>query len=158
MTPEEIEKMKKYLESDAAGQAWFTEFSKGQGLVPEVIPEEDTPLTKLQKEFENYKKESSKKDILAQVSKAAAEKKLPMGIVELLTSDNIELTNSNIKTLEDIWTKSLKEGINTKVQPFTPTTGTTGGDVTKEAFVAMSYQDKKKLNTENPDLYNSLVN
>lgn len=157
MNPEEIEKMKKYLTEDVTGKQWFTEYAKGLGLTPEVIPE-DNELTQLKSEFETFKKESSKKDILNQISKSAAEKKLPMGIVEMLISADMDTTNKNIKKLEDIWTKSLTDSIKDKVKPFIPTTGNKGGDVTKESFIGMSYQDKKQLKQESPDLYNSLVN
>lgn len=172
-----LESVKNFLETNEEGKRWLQSYTDNKitkGIetwktnnlqsevdkkVKELYPDEDPKdkaLKQLKLEFEKLKQDTAKKEILSQASKIAAEKKLPMEIVQLLVADDLDTTNSNIKILEDIWTKSLKESIKSKVEPYTPTSGNSH-EVTKESFINMSYQDKKQLKKENPDLYNSLI-
>lgn len=173
-----LEKVKNFLETNEEGKKWLQSHTdnkitkaidtwKANNLqgeidkkVKELYPDEDPKdkeLKQLKAEFESLKRENTKKDILSQVSKSAAEKNLPLEMVQLLISEDLDTTNNNIKTFEEVWTKSLKDNIKTKIEPYTPVKGN-GGEVTRESFINMSYQDKKQLKREDPDLYSSLIN
>lgn len=176
----ELKEITNFLETNQEGKQWLQSYTDGKitkaidtwksnnlqsevdKKVKELYPDEDPKdkaLKELRAEMESFKKENTKKDILAQVTKSATDKNLPIEIVKLLIADDLELTNNNIKTLEGVWTKALKENVNSKIESHVPKAGTgNNGQVDKESFIKMSYQEKKQLKQENPDIYNSLVN
>lgn len=176
----ELKEVTNFLETNQEGKQWLQSYTDGKVTkaidtwksnnlqsevdkkVKELYPDEDPKdkaLKELRAELDGFKKENSKKDILSEVTKIATEKKLPIEIVKLLVADDLEATTNNIKTLENVWTKSLKENVNSKIEPYVPKAGTgNNGQIDKASFIKMSYQEKKQLKQENPDTYNSLVN
>ncbi|NFA42703.1 DUF4355 domain-containing protein [Clostridium botulinum] len=176
----ELKDVKNFLETNAEGKQWLQSYTDGKvtkaidiwksnnlqgevdNKVKELYPDEDPKdkaLKELKAEIEGFRKENTKKDILSQVTKSATDKSLPIEIVKMLISDDLDSTNNNIKVLEEVWTKSLKENVNSKIEPYVPKSGTgNNGQLDKSSFIKMSYQDKKQLKQDNPDIYNSLVN
>ena len=174
-----LEDVKKFLETDKEGIRWINSYIEKKNKeyidcwksknfqkeidkrIKELYPEEDPKdkeIKELKLEFERIKKQNAKKEVLSKIGKIANEKKLPMQIVELLVSDDLEVTNNNMKVLEDTWSAALKNSISSKIEPYIPTYGNNDSLISKQNFINMSYQDKKKLKQENPDLYDSLTN
>lgn len=173
-----LDTVKNFLESNEDGKKWLQSYADSKvtkGIdtwktanlqneinkkVKELYPDEDPKdkeLKQIRAELDKIKKDNAKKEVLNDVVKTAAEKKLPVELVKLLVSDDLEKTNSNIKILEDTWNKTLKQSIKGKIESGTPTPGINAGELSKDNFLAMTYQEKKTLKRDNPDIYNSLV-
>ncbi|WP_052447374.1 DUF4355 domain-containing protein [Clostridium polynesiense] len=66
------------------------------------------------KEIEKLKVEMVKKDFLAEITKYALEKKLPVKFVEKLLGEDLESTKANLDSFGDEWSKGLESLVDEK--------------------------------------------
>ena len=144
-------------------QKWERELSEKANLSAEQLA---------QKNFEEKLKEVSNKELEinkrankleaksmlsdAQIPKAQYDK-----IIGMLVSDDAERTKDNVQNFIDMF-NATKVDIETKVKSeFTkipsPRVGIGNDVITKDDFIKMTYSDKLKLKTSNPDLYKEFI-
>ena len=144
-------------------QKWERELSEKANLSAEQLA---------QKNFEEKLKEVSNKELEinkrannleaknmlsdAQIPKAQYDK-----IIGMLVSDDTERTKDNVQNFIDMF-NATKVDIETKVKSeFTkipsPRVGIGNDVITKDDFIKMTYSDKLKLKTSNPDLYKEFI-
>lgn len=174
-----LDTVQNFLETNEEGQKWLQSYSdakvtkgistwKENNLQAEVdekvkklYPSEDprdSEIKKLSMELKEMKNKSSMSEFTGEILKIAAEKKLPQEIVKMLITSDKDKTNSNIQALEEVWNTALKENIKGNINSTTPNFNTGGNnEINIEQFSQMSYQDKKSLRQENPELYSELT-
>lgn len=144
-------------------QKWERELSEKANLSAEQLA---------QKNFEEKLKEVSNKELEinkrankleaksmlsdAQIPKAQCDK-----IIGMLVSDDTETTKVNVQNFIDMFNET-KVDIETKVKSeFTkipsPRVAIGNDVITKDDFIKMTYSDKLKLKTSNPDLYKEFI-
>ena len=144
-------------------QKWERELSERAKLSAEELARKDfeeqlQAVTKKEREIQKKANMLDAKDMLAdaQIPKAQYDK-----IIGMLVSDDSETTKANVQNFIDMFTNTKVE-IETKVKSeFTkipsPKTGTGNETVTKDDFIKMSYSEKLKLKTSNPELYKEFI-
>lgn len=144
-------------------QKWERELSERAKLSAEELARKDfeeqlQTVTKKEREIQKKANMLDAKDMLsdAQIPKAQYDK-----IIGMLVSDDSDTTKANVQNFIDMFTNTKVE-IETKVKSeFTkipsPKTGTGNETLTKDDFIKMSYSEKLKLKTSNPDLYKDFI-
>lgn len=170
-----LDQVKNFLETDPEGQKLLQSFSdakvtkaietwKENNLqsevdkkVNELYPEQDPKdieIKKLSLELENFRKQSLISELTGEAIKTAMEKKIPVDIVKLLVTSDKDKNNANIQTLEETWNAALKEHIKLNINSTTPNfSNSNNSNININDFNEMSYQDKKSLKQNNPELY-----
>lgn len=82
---------------------------------PEKDPKE-LALENLQKELENMKAESAKKDLRAKAIQIANEKKVPLNLVDYFLGQDEETTTKNFDTFNDVFNNSLSAAVEEKIK------------------------------------------
>ena len=107
----------------------------------------------------NMEKEGIRKDLTSKSQKIAIEKKLPLDLVDFFIGENEEVTVKNLDKLEAIFASHVETLVTERLKgnSYTPPKGTGGATgITKESFATMSYKEKLKMYTENPEQYKEL--
>jgi len=74
-------------------------------------------------------------------------------------SDDIEASQANIDKLDKLFKAAVKAEVEKRLAGTTPKgNGGTPAELTKEAFMKMGLVEQNKIRTENPELYNKLIN
>lgn len=144
-------------------QKWERELSERANLTAEELAKKNfeeklSSLTTREKDILRRSNTLEAKDMLAdaQIPKAQYDK-----IIGMLVSDDSDTTKANVQNFIDMFSNTKTE-IETRVKSeFTkipsPKTGTGNDTVTKDDFIKMTYADKLKLKTSNPDLYKEFI-
>lgn len=115
-------------------------------------------LNNREKEIKKKSNQLNAKDLLAnaEIPKTQYEK-----VIDLLVSDDEELTKTNVQNFVEMFNSTKTEietKIKTELSKITPPAGGNGEQpVTKEAFTKMSYADKLKFKQDNPELYSQFI-
>lgn len=144
-------------------QKWERELSERAKLSAEELARKDfdeqlKTVTAKEREIQKKSNTLDAKDMLAeaQIPKAQYDK-----IIGMLVSDDADTTKANVQNFIDMFNNTKVE-IETKVKSeFTqippPKTNAKSGVTTKDDFIKMTYADKLKLKTSNPDLYKEFI-
>ena len=83
---------------------------------------------------------------------------LPILFAKYLIDESDEVTNANIKKLQEEFSKSIEEEVTKRLQGTTPkgATNKDGSTITKEQFKKMSITEKAELYSQNKELYTQL--
>ncbi|AGF56455.1 MULTISPECIES: DUF4355 domain-containing protein [Clostridium] len=132
-----IDDVKNFLDSNEDGKKYLQSYGDGRvtkgietfkeknlsKLVDDEIkkryPEKDPKelaLENLQKELENMKAESAKKDLKAKAVQIANEKKVPLNLVDYFLGQDEEATTKNFDTFNDVFNNSLSVAIEEKIK------------------------------------------
>ena len=146
-----LEEVKKFLAENEEGKAWMEEVINSK--MPKPEDPKDLKIKELQKQLEHQEKDQLRQSKIDTLIKS--NKNIPSELIKMLVTDDEEVTSKNIKVLEDTLKQYSKENLNST----TPYHGEyVNGNVSKEQFMSMSYQEKKQLRQTNPDVYESLIN
>jgi Domain of unknown function (DUF4355) len=171
---EEVDKMlqveadKRVSQAIATAKAkWETEFKtkldqeKEEAQRLSKLNEEERMQAELNKQkqiFEDERKqflrERKEHETTIELSKLG----LPILFAKYLIDESDEVTNANIKKLQEEFQKSIEEEVNKRLQGTTPkgATKTDGSTITKEQFNKMSITEKAELYNQNKELYTQL--
>ncbi|MBE6089842.1 MAG: DUF4355 domain-containing protein [Clostridium beijerinckii] len=78
--------------------------------------EKELALENLQKELENMKNESARKDLKNRAIQIANEKKIPLNLVDYFLGEDEESTVKNFETFNEVYNKSLTQAIEEKLK------------------------------------------
>ena len=88
-----------------------------QAKYPELITDPGKKeALEAKKEIEALKATMAKKDLLAEATKYALEKKLPVGFVDKFLGEDLESTKLNLDGLATYWSKGLEISMNEKLK------------------------------------------
>ena len=154
-------------------------FSKGldtwktnnlQKLIDEAVAKanpQETPEQKAIRELQDkLNKAEAEKKAEALKLKAHAEANtlgLPAELVNYFVADTEEGTKENLKAFDLQFKSAIERAVEDKLKqsaqtPPAPQSKQQGsGDITKEDFLSMKYQERLKLFNENPELYKTLA-
>ena len=107
--------------------------------------------------FAEERKQYQIEKLELQVVRELSTKGLPTEFSRYLIGADAETCMSNIKEFDLHWQQAIANALDGKLRGNTPKTGS--GKVegtTKEDFNKMSYKEKSKMYTENPELYKEL--
>ena len=142
---------------------WENEFSEKAKLTAEELAkkEVDEQLKTVGLKEQEINKRANKLDAKDMLSEADIPKAYYTKFIDMLVSDDVELTKANVTNFIEMFKQTKVEietqikADNTKVTP--PKTG--GGDksTTKEQFIKMGYADKLKFKSEFPEVYKEFI-
>jgi hypothetical protein len=95
-------------------------------------------LLELEKELEKERKTNARKDLLAEATKYALEKKLPVGFVDKFLGEDLDKTKANLDGFATDWSKGLETMVNEKMKSssYVPGKGADGNPVSIGASIA----------------------
>jgi len=154
-------------------------FSKGldtwknnnlQKLIDEAVANanpQETPEQKAIRELqEKLNKVENEKHMEALKLKAHAEANtlgVPAELVNYFVADTEEGTKENLKAFDLQYKSAIEKAVEEKLKqsaqtpPAPPSKQNGTGDISKEDFMTMKYQERLKLFNENPELYKTLA-
>ena len=113
--------------------------AKYPDLVTDPIKKE---LMDMKKELEKERASNSRKDLLTEAMKYAAEKKLPSSFIDKFLGEDLDTTKANLDLLAVDWSKGLETSMNEKFKSSSYVPGGTGPDGTKTSIgAAMAAQN-----------------
>ena len=115
---------------------------------PELVTDPtQKELMELKKELERERAANAKKDLLTQVMKYAADKKLPASVVEKCLDEDFDKTKEVIDSIADDWSKGIESIVTEKMKQssYTPGKGADGKPLSIGATIAA--QNNSKSNT-----------
>ena len=108
-------------------------------------------------EFEATKRAFEQEKLLNETSKQLASKNLPIEFAEMLKAQDAESTFENIKIFEAKFNEAVERLVNERLKGNTPKAKSdVSGEMTKETFNKMSYQERVALFNSDPELYDEL--
>lgn len=87
--------------------------AKYPDLVTDPIKKE---LMEMKKELEKERASNTRKDLLSEAMKYAAEKKLPAGFIDKFLGEDLDTTKANLDVLAIDWSKGLETSMNEKLK------------------------------------------
>jgi hypothetical protein len=112
---------------------------------------------KHEKELTEREAVITRRELMAEAKNTLAEKKLPVGLAEVLNYTDADSCDKSIAAVEKAFQKAVQDAVEEKLKGGTPPQkAPENGGVTKEEYSKMGYADRLKLKTENPELYKQL--
>lgn len=113
---------------------------------------------KREKELADKETALTRRELMAEAKSTLIEKRLPVGLVEILNYVDADSCNASIAAVEKAFHTAVGEGIQEKLKGGTPPKKAPENNVvTKEEYSKMGYTERLKLKTENPELYRQLT-
>lgn len=175
-----VEEVQKFVNDNQDAKKWFDSerdrhFDKGlstwktnnlEKLITEEIKKrnpdkspEQIENEQLRADLEAFKKKMAIKEAKETAVSIAAEKKIPLELLDFFVNEDQEKTKENLNSFESVMEKYVTAQVEERLKgSYTPPGGGGSGatGITKEQFAKMSITEKTKLLNENPDLYNQL--
>lgn len=144
-------------------QKWEAEFSERAKLSAEELAKKDfeEKLKSVSTKEAEIKRKANKIEARELFSEANIPKSQYDNFLNVLVSDDEEVTKTNVKNFIDMF-NTTKTEIETKVKseitnvPI-PKVGTGEKAVTKEDFIKMSYSEKLQFKQKSPDIYKEFM-
>ena len=142
---------------------WEEEFSKKAQLTAEELAKKE--LEEKMKEFSEREKEVKKKSNLINARELLSEAGVPKSkyeeLLEVLVSEDEEITKANVERFANIYT-STKTELETEIKKQyinvpSPTVGNGDKVVTKDVFDKMNYSEKMAFKQTYPEKYSEFV-
>lgn len=108
-------------------------------------------MAAIQKELETLKKEKSVSEAKARFIGLGLDEALAAETAVAMSNGDNDKVFANMKKFNENREKALRVELLNQTPP--PPAGGNGGEVTKEAFGKMGYEDRLKLSVDNPVLY-----
>lgn len=121
--------------------------------------EEQKQIRELREKLAGIEAKEKRGAVYQKLAKQADEKGIPLGLVDLVVSDDEEQATANFEALTQAL-ETYREGLVKDVlkgRGKTPETGTGGGGVTAEEFNEMDINQRMDLYQNNPTLYKQLT-
>lgn len=120
--------------------------------------EKDIQLESLKAEVEKMKKENILKEIKNQAILMLDEKKLPKDLLDLIVSDDLENTRSNIEALEKVFNPYIQSAVEERVKSnsYTPPTATKTSVDNPYSRETFNLTKQMELEISNPELAKQL--
>ena len=122
--------------------------AKYPDMVTDPIKKE---LMEMKKELEKERDSNSRKDLLSDAMKYAAEKKMPTGFVEKFLGEDLDTTKANLDVLAVDWAKGLETSMNEKFKSSSYVPGGAGADGEKLSIGASMAQQNNGSKTAPSD-------
>ncbi|WP_097026170.1 DUF4355 domain-containing protein [Clostridium peptidivorans] len=109
-------------------------------------------LLELEKELEKERKSNARKDLLTEVMKYAADKKLPASVVEKCLGEDFDKTKEVIDSIAEDWSKGLETMVTEKMKSnsYVPGKGSDGKAISIGAAIAAQANGNKVEGAPNP--------
>lgn len=99
----------------------------------------------------------TRRELMADAKNTLAEKKLPVGLAEVLDYTDEDSCNKSIATVEKAFHEILETAVYERLKGSTPPTKAPETKaVTKDEYSKMGYAERLKLKTDDPELYRQL--
>ena len=98
----------------------------------------------------------TRKELMAEAKNTLAEKKLPVGLAEVLNYADADSCNKSITAVEKVFQQAVEVAVNERLKGGKPPKKAPENEVTREEYSKMGYEDRLKLKTENLELYRQL--
>lgn len=113
---------------------------------------------KKEKELSEREAAITRKELMAEAKNTLAEKKIPVDLAEMLDYSDADSCRKSIDVMEKAFNKALEAAVEEKLKGGTPMRKAPESEtVTKEQYLKMSYNERLKIKTENPELYKQLT-
>jgi len=142
---------------------WQAEFEEASKLTAEQLAEKQ--LENKMKELRERELEVALKGNTFEAKSMLAEANIPKEhyerFVGILVNEDAEASKANVTNFINTFNEtkaSMEASIKEQLSLIpSPTSGSGGSAVTKEDFIKMTYEQKLKLKTENPEVYKKLI-
>uniref|UniRef100_UPI00359C78FC DUF4355 domain-containing protein n=1 Tax=Faecalicatena contorta TaxID=39482 RepID=UPI00359C78FC len=112
---------------------------------------------KREKELAEKEAAITKRELMAEAKITLAEKKLPVGLAEVLSYTDADSCNKSIDAVEKAFQEAVEAAVQDRLKGGTPPgRAPETGAVTKEEYSKMGYAERFKLKTEKPELFKQL--
>lgn len=111
---------------------------------------------KKEKELSDREAAITRKELMAEAKNTLAEKKLPVGLAEVLNYADAESCSKSIAAVEKAFQSAVEAAVQERLKGGKPPKKAQESEVTKEQYNKMGYADRLKLKTEHPELYKKL--
>lgn len=111
---------------------------------------------KKEKELTDREAAITRKELMAEAKNTLAEKKLPVGLAEVLNYTDADSCNKSITAVEKVFQQAVEAAVNERLKGGKPPKKAPENEVTREEYNKMGYADRLKLKTEHPELYRQL--
>lgn len=111
---------------------------------------------KKEKELSDREAAITRKELMAEAKNTLAEKKLPVGLAEVLSYADADSCSRSIAAVEKAFQEAVQAAVEERLKGKEPIKKAPNSAVTKEEYTKMGYSDRLKLKTENPELYKQL--
>lgn len=118
--------------------------------------EKDSRIAELEEQLAQFQIERNRSELKSVLSSRG----LSAEFADILNiSDDIEASQANIDKLDKLFKAAVKVEVEKRIAGNPPKgNGVSGGEITKEAFKAMSLFEQNQLAKTNRELYNKLIN
>lgn len=112
---------------------------------------------KREKELADKEAAITKRELMAEAKITLAEKKLPVGLAEVLSYTDADACSKSIEAVEKAFQEAVEAAVQERLKGGTPPgRAPETGVVTKEEYSKMGYAERLKLKTKNPELFKQL--
>ncbi|MBU3111996.1 DUF4355 domain-containing protein [Clostridium lacusfryxellense] len=108
-------------------------------------------LAEMKRELEKERASNTRKDLLSNAMKYAAEKKLPAGFIDKFLGEDLETTKANLDILATDWSKGLETSVNERLKANVYVPPGTNTDGTKTSIGASMAQQNNGSKTAPSD-------
>ncbi len=109
---------------------------------------------KREKELTEREAAITRKELTAEAKNVLAEKKLPVGLADVLNYTDADSCNASIGVVVKAFQEALETAVEERLKGGTPPKRVPEDSViTKEQYTKMGYAERLKLKTDNPELY-----
>ena len=129
--------LKTWKENNLAKELEPFMLEKYPDLVTDPVKKE---LMEMKRELEKEKASNTRKDLLSDAMKYAAEKKLPAGFIDKFLGEDLDTTKANLDVLAIDWSKGLETSMNEKLKSSSYVPGGTDKDGAKVSIGASMAQ------------------
>ena len=98
----------------------------------------------------------TRRELMAEAKNTLAEKKLPVGLAEVLNYADADSCNKSMAAVEKAFQEAVQAAVEEKLKGGEPPKKAPQDELTKDRFAKMGYADRLKLKTEHPELYKQL--
>lgn len=124
---------------------------------------EERARAEFQKEKDAWEKEKSsfeQEKMKLEATKLLSAEGLPISFVDYVANGTAEQVNENVKAFKDAWSKALDEAVTDKLKGKAPAaSGLANKDIvnmTKEDFGKLSYKERSRMLSVDPDIVSKL--
>lgn len=114
--------------------------------------------TKKEKELADREAAITRKELMAEAKDTLADEGLPIELAETLNYTDAEACKQSIETVKAAFQKAVEAAVEKRLKGGNPQKkAPENNQVTKEQYAKMTYAEKVKLKSENPELYRQLA-
>ncbi len=160
-TQEEVNKLisdRIRRESEKWGKELERKLTEAERLA-KMTAEEKAEHERKQAEAALAKREAdiTRRELKAEAKDTLAGKGLPVELAEILNYEDAEACSASLSAVEKAFVRAVEQQVNDRLRSAPPKTGGGQPTLTKEQFQKMSYMERVKVKTEQPELYNQLM-